>query len=278
MTLDQDQKKAFHQGILESIQKMCLMDDNFMSMVLQHKECMELVLRIILGKDDLSVIECKTQYEIHNLRNRTVRLDVFAVDSEGKYYDIEIQRTDAGASPKRARYNGSMMDANSLEKSEGVDNLPETYVIFITENDVLGENRPLYTIERVIKESGRPFNDGLHIIYVNSQIRDESALGKLMRDFHNPEPFTMNYDILSDQSNFYKNGKGAPKMCKILEDLYKEFSEEVRAEAEAKGKEENKKENAINLLKTKKLSVKEIADAIGLSIDEVNKLAESYPA
>lgn len=280
--MDRDQKRVTHQRVLESIQKMCLMDDNFMSMVLQHKECMELVLRIILSKDDLEVIECKTQYEIHNLRNRTVRLDVFAVDSEGKYYDIEIQRTDSGASPKRARYNGSLMDANSLEKSEGVENLPETYIIFITENDVLGEGRPLYTIDRVIKESGKPFNDGLHIIYVNSQIRDESALGKLMKDFHNSEPSTMNYDVLSEQSGFYKNGKGVSKMCKLWEDMFIEFSKEERAEAEAKGreegKEENKKENAINLLKTKKLSVKEIADAIGLSIDEVNKLAESYPA
>ena len=270
MTLDREQKRVTHQRVLESIQKMCLMDDNFMSVVLQHKECMELVLRIILGKDDLTVIECKSQYEIHNLRNRTVRLDVLALDSEGKYYDIEIQRTDVGASPKRARYNGSLMDANSLEKSEGVDDLPETYVIFITENDVLGENRPLYTIDRVIKESGKPFNDGLHIIYVNSQIRDESALGKLMRDFHNSEPSTMNYDVLSEQSDFYKNGKGVSQMCKLWEDLHKELSKEER--------EEKNKEIAMNLLKTKKLSIEDIANALGLSVDDVKKLAENNPA
>ena len=264
MTLDREQKKVFHQKVLESIQKMCLMDDNFMSVVLQHKECMELVLRIILGKDDLTVIECKTQYEIHNLKNRTVRLDVFVVDSEGKYYDIEIQRTDAGAIPKRARYNGSLMDANSLEKSENFDDLPETYIIFITENDVLGEGRPLYTVDRVIKESGKPFNDGLHIIYVNSQIRDESALGKLMKDFHNPEPAAMNYEVLSEQSEFYKNGKGEATMCKLWEDLLKEHDEE------------RKKEFAINLLRKKKFTIEDIADASELSIDEVNKLAKSY--
>lgn len=282
LVLDQDHKRAFHQRVLESIKKMCLMDDNFMSVVLQHKECMELVLRIILDKNDLTVIECKSQYEIHNLKNRTVRLDVFAVDSDGRYYDIEIQRTDAGASPKRARYNGSIMDANSLEKSEDVDNLPETYIIFITENDILGENRPLYTIDRVIKESGRSFNDGLHIIYVNSQIRDETALGKLMRDFHNTEPSTMNYDVLSEQSGFYKNGKGVSNMCKLWEDLLKEYAEEVvkekSAEAEAKGIEETKKQTAITMLRKKKYSFEEISDISGLSIDEVNQLAERYPA
>lgn len=283
--MDADYKKAFHQKVLESIEKMCLMDDNFMSVVLQHNECMELVLRIILDKNDLKVIECKSQYEIHNLKNRTVRLDVFAVDSEGRYYDIEIQRADAGASPKRARYNGSIIDANSLEKSEDVENLPETYIIFITENDVLGENRPIYTIDRVIKESGRPFNDGLHIIYVNSQIQDETALGKLMRDFHNTEPSTMNYDVLSEQSGFYKNGKGVSNMCKLWEDLAKEYAEEVakevakekNAEAEEKVRE-TKKQTAITMLGKKKYSFEEISDISGLSVDEINKLAESYPA
>lgn len=43
-----EHKKTFQEKILESIDKMCLMDDSFMSVVLQHKECMELVLNIIL--------------------------------------------------------------------------------------------------------------------------------------------------------------------------------------------------------------------------------------
>ena len=33
------------------------------------------------------------------------------------------------------------------------------------------------------KKTGKLFGDEAHIIYVNSQIQDESALGKLMYDF-----------------------------------------------------------------------------------------------
>ena len=43
------------------IDEMCLMDDNFMSAVLEDKACCELVLGIILNRDDIEVIECKTQ-------------------------------------------------------------------------------------------------------------------------------------------------------------------------------------------------------------------------
>lgn len=80
----------------------------------------------------------------------------------------------------------------------------QTYVIFITENDILGENRPLYTIDRTIAESGKLFNDGMHIIYVNSQIRDDTALGRLMHDFLCKNPKEMHYEVLSGNAKLTK--------------------------------------------------------------------------
>mgnify|MGYP000888184525 CR=1 FL=1 len=44
-----------------------------------------------------------------------------------------------------------MMDANALPEGAGYARLPESYVIFITETDVLGGGQPLYVIERVIR-------------------------------------------------------------------------------------------------------------------------------
>ena len=74
--------------IMSYIRRMTLMDDAFMSMVLQDKECIELVLGIILERDDLEVMECTTQYTLANLGNRAARLDVMARDKNGKVYDI----------------------------------------------------------------------------------------------------------------------------------------------------------------------------------------------
>lgn len=73
---------------------------------------------------------------------------VLATDSTGRKYDIEVQRADKGAGRKRARYNSSMLDVNTLHKNTDFDELPETYVIFITENDVLGRGLPVYCVER----------------------------------------------------------------------------------------------------------------------------------
>ena len=52
---------------------------------------------------------------------------------EGKRYNIEIQRADRGAGAKRARYYSSLLDANLLDAGAKYEKLPETYVIFITE-------------------------------------------------------------------------------------------------------------------------------------------------
>jgi len=71
-------------------------------------------------------------------------MDIHAIDANNKEYDVEIQRADSGAKPKRARYNSSLMDANALNKEEEYDKLKETYVIFITEKDVLKGNFPIY--------------------------------------------------------------------------------------------------------------------------------------
>lgn len=94
-----------------------------------------------------------------NMLGHSVRLDIHAVDSAEKKYNIEIQREDKGAGSKRARYNSSVMDANSLKSGADFDDLPETYVIFITENDVMGGSEPIYHVDRIVKETGKPFND-----------------------------------------------------------------------------------------------------------------------
>ena len=120
--------------LIDKIKNFRLLDDDFMSKVFENDiECTELLLHIILEKPDLKVQDVQTQYSIKNLLGRSVRLDIHAIDSEQKKYNIEIQRADKGAGAKRARYNSSIIDANSLPAGKDFDELPETYVIFITE-------------------------------------------------------------------------------------------------------------------------------------------------
>ncbi|MGN0484319.1 MAG: PD-(D/E)XK nuclease family transposase [Lachnospiraceae bacterium] len=253
-----------NEKLIEKIKNFRLLDDDFMSKVFENDiECTELLLHIILEKPDLKVQDVQTQYSIKNLLGRSVRLDIHAIDSEQKKYNIEIQRADKGAGAKRARFNSSIIDANSLPAGKDFDELPETYVIFITENDVLGGNKPLYHIDRTIKETGQPFCDEAHIVYVNGAFRDNSEIGQLMHDFSCTDPADMYYELLAEKTRYFKeDAEGVKAMCKIVEDLCND------------AKMEEKKEIALQFLTKSELSKEKIAECVGLDMEVINKLAE----
>lgn len=248
--------------LLNKIKEFRLLDDDFMSKVFEDNyECIELLLHIIMEKPDLKVKEARTQYSIKNLVGRSVRLDIYAVDNSGKKYNIEVQRVDKGAGAKRARYNSSVLDVNSLLPGLDFDDLPETYVIFITENDVMGGGVPVYHVDRVVKETGKSFGDEAHIIYVNGAYRDESPIGQLMHDFSCKNPADMHYKILADKTRYFKEDeKGVAAMCKIMEDLI----------------DSEKKEIAIRMLEDGELSFEKIAKYSGLTLEQVEELSKNY--
>lgn len=247
-----------HQEDLQRLRGFRLLDDDFLT------KCFE-------GKPDLEVVDVRTQVFLENLLNRSVRLDVLAADSTGRKFNIEIQRADKGAGRKRARYNSSMMDANLLEKGEDFDELPETYVVFITEHDVMGKGHPVYQIERCFIGTGEKFGDGSHILYVNGAYRDETPIGKLMHDFSCTDPSDMYYDILAERARFFKESKeGIAVMCKAMEDM--------RMESLQEGRKENMKDTALHMLADGALPLEKIAEYSGLSIEEVKKLNENKSA
>lgn len=208
------------QDYLKRLSQMCLMDDTLMSVVFRDYACTQLLLRIVMENETLIVTNVLTQNSLQNLHGRSVRFDVTAHDSEGKVYNIEVQRTDKGAIPKRARYNSSMLDSNITVSGEKYNDLPESYVIFITENDVLGYGYALYHIERVIQETGTLFDDKAHIIYVNGEYRGNDAIGMLMHDFSCKDANDMNYPLLAKETKRYKEStEGVGVMCRLMEEL-----------------------------------------------------------
>ena len=98
-----------------------LMDDNFMTLFFdQNFEATELLLNVILNRTDLKVKNLEVQKTEKNasVDGRNVILDIFAVDADGKNYDIEVQRADHGADRKRARFLSSVLDSRMLKTKE----------------------------------------------------------------------------------------------------------------------------------------------------------------
>jgi len=228
----------------------------------------QLVLRIITGKYDLIITDCQTQVDMKRLAGaRSVCLDAYGTDSTGKKYDLEIQRAGKGAEPHRARYHSSVMDVENLSAGQEFSELPDTYTIFITEQDLYGMGKPVYSIERMNLDTGKPFEDGEHILYVNGEYRGDSDIGRLMYDFNCTAAADMNFELMADRTRYLKeNTKGVREMCKIMEDMVKEERAEERAET------------AKRMLNAGKYVLEEIAGISGLSLDEVKKLQADQDA
>ena len=207
----------------EILKDLTLMSDSFMRAVLKNPKCTEEVLRIILNKNQLQVIDQRLQADYKNLQGRSAILDCVAVDREHNLYNVEIQQKREGASPKRARYHSGLLDMNLLEAGEAYQKLPTSYVIFITETDALGDQLPIYHISRKIRENGKDFPDCAHIIYVDSKNQENTELGRLMHDFHCKAPEEMYNPVLRQQVYQFKNTReGVTFMCREMDKIYRD--------------------------------------------------------
>ena len=268
METEQERKERERQEDLQRLRGLRPIDDDFMRCLFRENiPLTQFVLRIITGKKDLIITDVDTQADMKRLVGaRSICLDAYGTDDEGRKYDMEVQRADKGAGVHRARYHSSAMDIDNLDAGQEYDELPETYTIFITENDIYGKGLPFYPVERVNLATGEPFGDGEHILYVNGAYRGDDDIGRLMHDFSCSDPKDMVNKELADRTRYFKeNEEGVEAVCKVMEDM--------REEAVEKDKIERVK----RLLKLGKLSLEEIADTMELTIDKVKEISLLQP-
>lgn len=247
------QERNKYADLARLVQRFRLFDDSFMTKVFEDLECAQLLLHIILQHPNLSVTSVNSQHFIKNLQGRSCVLDILAVDQEGNHYDIEIQRWDKGAGPRRARYNSSVLDATMLMPKQDHDELRDTFIIFITEQDTFKDGRPIHHIDRVIRETGIPFDDGSHIIFVNGECKDDTPLGKLMQDFSYTKASDMHYKTLANRVHYFKETEeGLLTMCEIMEEA-----------------------NAVVRFEEKVISVRAVMKNLSVSVDEAMKILET---
>ena len=253
----------------EKIRHFTIMNDIFMRNVLKETACTEYILQVIMDMKELKVIDQTLQKDYKNLQGRSAVLDCVAKDAENHHFNVEIQGENDGASPKRARYHSGLLDMNLLNPGEPFDSLPETYVIFITKNDVLGYNLPINHIRRRSNETGEIFEDGQHILYVNSKKQDDTELGRLMHDLHCKEANKMYSHILSARVHQLKETEeGVKTMCQELEEIYNEGEQSGFLRGEQSGELKKARETTLALLEMG-MSVKQIAKAVNLSVETV---------
>ena len=80
----------------------------------------------------------------------------------------------------------------------------DDYVFFIYKKDKFKEGLPIYHIDRYVRETGKLFEDGSHIIYVNGSYKGEGEIAQLIEDFHQKESEDMHYKALADGVKHFK--------------------------------------------------------------------------
>ncbi len=210
---------AVHSDYLEVISKLRLIDDDFMNVVFNDKDCLELLLSLIFNQH-IEIVSYENQYPFKNLHGRDIQIDVLIKTEDHHYINVEVQRQNSGAIAQRARYHQSLIDSHVFKKGNRWKEIPAVTVIFITENDVLKKGLPIYHINRTIEETGDKFKDGTEIIYVNASIQEESQLGRLMHDFMCDKAEDMYYEVLRNRVKYYKeNQEGRREMCEIMDNI-----------------------------------------------------------
>ena len=274
-----------------------LIDDTFMNVVFQgNLKAVELILSIILAKQGIVVERLEVQKTMINPETggKDIAFDIYARDNSGKRYDIEMQRSGGVlVLKKRGRYYSAALDHVMLKEGEDYRDMKDSYVIMFMEEDYLRGSKPIYAFERMDILTGKCFDDGNHIIYVNCAYEDSSTeIGRLVHDLLCREASEMYYDELKKSVAYYKHDeRGRAEMCKEVEEYAKDYAKEYRKQAEeaneneAKAKENEAKMkqkfddmimNAVKKKRNLKMTEEEIKSFIMDVYDLSEKEADAY--
>lgn len=264
--------------ILARVQAMRLFDDEFMSVVFSDDiETTQLLIRILLNRNDLTVTKSMSQVQKNNLFGKSVKLDIVAEDIFQNEYNIEIQRADAGAGAKRIRYHQAMMDSHTLQKGCSFKELPNLYIIFILEHDIFERGMPVYRVNKILNIKDKngnnlPFDDDCNIMYVNGEYKGDDPLGRLMHDFSTVNADEMYYEELAARMRFFKQDeRGVDMASKIVE----EYGDIRAAEALQQGILQKSIEDALLLIREYKESPEVAAKKMNAPLEKVLEVLET---
>ena len=140
--------------------------------VMKNKTAYESTLSIILDEPDLKLTEVEVEQVVLNKSGkRAIRLDAWARDVSDRRFNTEMQNdTEADDVRRRARFYQGLLDTPVLKagKTTRYKHLPSTVIIFITQEDIFGRDRAIYTFTEQCEEfSDLPLDDGTKKIFLN---------------------------------------------------------------------------------------------------------------
>lgn len=113
------------------------------------RNCLRLLQLILPELNIVAVHDIQKQHVIdEGSQEKSVRLDIYARDDQGRLFDIEMQvgrQQDIG---KRLRYYQSECDKESIARGENYYELADSYIIFLCPYDPFYRGKTRYEFSR----------------------------------------------------------------------------------------------------------------------------------
>ena len=209
--------------IQKHIMSMTLFNDLLARAVLEDRAACEHILRTLTGIKTLVIKQNKTQYVISKLKSHNIIMDVLAEDANNKLYEIEIQKADSGiAHEKRMLYYASTIINDFFRKGDQTyASVPELHIFYISQTDIWSLGKTCYSVMKFLGDINTPYDDGLHMYYINAEINDNSAIAQLMQYFKTAKADDFSQGNLSKRINYLKETKeGLTTMDEFSKKLY----------------------------------------------------------
>ena len=161
-------------------------NDFIFSRVMRNKKLCQTLLEMIL-KVKVGKIKFLTSH--HAIRvepnAKGIIMDVYLKD-ENKVINVEMQASNHGDLPRRARYYQAAADIDTTPKGSEYKDLKENVVIFICTFDPFLKGQPYYTFQNMCLEHKEPIylEDGTTKIFLNTTSKDLSSLDGELRLFY----------------------------------------------------------------------------------------------
>ena len=147
--------------------------------------------------------------------------------------------------------------------------MPETYIIFILENDpsTFKNGEAIIGIDRH-KITGEKYDDGLHKLLVNAAYRGTDAIGKLMHDFRVSSPQEMHHKPLANRVKYFKYEEVANTMCELFE--------KFGAEKEKEGQREQMEKTVLSVVEDGIHNIETIAKYAATTVEVVQEILDKH--
>lgn len=229
----------------EAIARFRPIDDLFFSAMYADKETCQELLRTILDDDQLIVVSVTMQSWVNNLVGRSVRLDAYCKFSDGRYANVEVQRSNNDDHYRRMRYNASLITAEHTSKGTDFKDVVDVISIYITEFTLIEGSKTLYHVDSVVRETGALIDDGFSRMIVQAGRDDGTKIARLMKHFLETDFEDKEFPESSKAIKRLKHTeKGKSTMCELME----KYMEPRIKEAEQKGAQEAVQKNLDSLV------------------------------